>query len=161
MQYQSDIQINTLLDKHSYNEADLVMVKVPLSLPYMNEQSDFERVNGEITINGKILKYVKRKISAGNLILMCLPDHNKMIIELAKGDFFKGSIDLVQNNPKKQSGNSKAGIFKNLSVEYDSISYQFVNHSNCFLTDNYYIESKPFLLPSAYKNLPEHPPQVI
>ncbi|HLL41614.1 MAG TPA: hypothetical protein VK369_00680, partial [Segetibacter sp.] len=88
-QQQSDVRLEASLDKQEYNDADLVTIKVPLSLPYVNNQQNFERVDGEITVNGKILKYVKRKITDGNLILLCLPNDNKMRIESAKDEFFK------------------------------------------------------------------------
>lgn len=56
-QQQSDKQLESSLDKQEYNEEDLIAIKVPLSIPYQNNQQNFERVDGEITINGKILKY--------------------------------------------------------------------------------------------------------
>ncbi|HKG69981.1 MAG TPA: hypothetical protein VKA92_14000, partial [Segetibacter sp.] len=96
-QQQSDVRLEASLDKQDYNDADLVTIKVPLSLPYVNNQQNFERVDGEITVNGKILKYVKRKIADGNLILLCLPNDHKMRIESAKEEFFKYTNDLVQN----------------------------------------------------------------
>lgn len=159
-QRQSDARLETSLDKQNYNDADLITIKVPLSLPYVDNQQNFERVDGEITVNGKILKYVKRKIIDGNLILMCLPDHNKMQIESAKNDFFKFANDLVQNNQSKKSGSSKSGLFKNLVTECCIISadyapaFQIVqlayNNTSCL---NY--------LPSSYCTLPEQPPEVV
>ncbi len=60
-----------------------------MSVPYQIEQKDFERFDGEVNLNGKIYKYVKRKVCDGNLVLLCLPDHNKMNLETAKNDLFK------------------------------------------------------------------------
>jgi len=159
-QQQSDKQLETSLDKQDYNEADLLTIKVPLSLPYMNNQENFERVDGEITVDGKILKYVKRKISDGNLILLCLPDHNKMRIESAKEEFFKYANDLVQNNQSKKSGHSKAGVFKNLSVEYDTVNYTCTNIYNGII-HSYGLISQLNFLPSPHQSLPEQPPEII
>lgn len=160
MQQQADIQLETSLDKQDYNEADLLTIKVPLSLPYMNNQQNFERVDGEITFHGKILKYVKRKISDGNLILLCLPDHNKMRIESAKEEFFKYANDLVQNNQSKKSGHSKAVAFKNLSLEYDAPSYKYSNAYYCHIAA-YNLKSQLNFLPSSHQTLPEQPPDFI
>ncbi len=159
-QQQSDIRLEASLDKQDYNEADLVAIKVPLSLPYVNNQQNFERIDGEITINGKILKYVKRKIADGNLILLCLPDHNKMRIESAKDEFFKYANDLVQNNQSKKSGQSKAGTFKNLSNEYDMPAYEYTNIYYCKIPA-YYLKSQLNFLPSSHHTLPEQPPELI
>ncbi len=159
-QQQSDIRLEVSLDKQDYNDADLITIKVPLSLPYINNQQNFERVNGEITVNGKILKYVKRKISDGNLVLQCLPDKNKMQIESAKDEFFKYANDLVQHNESKKSGNTKPGVFKNLLSEYD------INTSDCSsfaqrMMHTYNYTSGLKFLPSSHYKLPEQPPEVI
>jgi hypothetical protein len=159
-QQQSDIRLEASLDKQDYNDADLITIKVPLSLPYVNNQQNFERIDGEITINGKILKYVKRKIADGNLILLCLPDHNKMRIESAKDEFFKYANDLVQNNQSQKSGHSKAGVFKNLLVEYDTVNYTCTNIYNGVI-HCYGLLCQLNFLPSSHQSLPEQPPEII
>lgn len=158
-QQQSDIRLEASLDKQDYNEADLVAIKVPLSLPYVSNQQNFERIDGEITINGKILKYVKRKIADGNLILLCLPDHNKMRIESAKDEFFKYANDLVQNNQSKKSPNSKTSVFKILSFEYDKPASEYTSVYYQML-HTYSINSQLTFLPSSYYILPEQPPDI-
>lgn len=159
-QQQSDVRLESSFDKEDYNDADLITIKVPLSLPYVNNQHNFERIDGEITVNGKILKYIKRKITDGNLILMCLPDHNKMQIESAKGEFFKYANDLVQNNQSKKSGNTKSGVFKNLVTECCIISDDYAP-ARQMPQRAYNITSGLNYLPSAYDTLPEQPPEVI
>lgn len=159
-QKQSDFHFVTSLDKNDYNDADLVTIKVPLSLPYLNNQQNFERVDGEITLNGKILKYAKRKIADGNLILLCLPDNNKMRIKSAKDEFFKYANDLVQNSQSKKSGNTKSGVFKNRLLEYD-ISDSEHKFSFCNIVKFSNDVSGLNFLPSSHCNLPEQPPEII
>jgi hypothetical protein len=118
-QQQSDIQLEASLDKHQYNDADLISIKVPLSMPYQTVQSGYERVDGEIKMNGKIYKYVKRRIVNGELELLCLPDQNKMRLQSAKNDFFKTTNDIATNNSNKKSDNSKTNVFKNLTFDYE------------------------------------------
>lgn len=159
-QQQSDMRLEALFDRQDYNDAELITIKVPLSLPYVTNQQNFERVDGEITIDGKILKYVKRKITDGYLILLCLPDHNKMRIESAKDEFFRYANDLVQNNQSKKSNNTKSVVFKNLLSEYyiDASDYTPAFRS---MTQTYSITSLSNFLPSSYYQLPEQPPEVI
>ena len=160
LQQQSDFHFVTALDKNDYNDADLVTIKVPLSLPYLNNQQNFERVDGEITVKGKILKYVKRKIADGNLILLCLPDQNKMRIKSAKDEFFKYANDLVQNNQSKKSGNTKSGVYKSLLAEYDiNVSEHKFSFFNIFKAYNN--TSVVSFLPSSYYSLPWQPPEII
>lgn len=159
-QQQSDLQLEALLDNDEYNEADLLTLKVPLNLPYQNNQEHFERVNGEITVKGKIYKYVKRKVSNGELVLLCIPNHNKMKLQSAKQDFFKYANDLLQNNSSKKTDHSKSGIIKNLSVDYDS-------YITDYSTANYHVQqvyssiNQLKYLPSSPHALPEQPPELI
>lgn len=158
LQQQSDKRLEASLDRNEYNEADLITITVPISLPYINNQQDFERVDGEITVEGKIYKYVKRKIADGNLVLLCLPDYNKMKIESAKDDFFKYANDLAQNNQSKKSDNSKSGVFKNLVSEFVEFTSYFTPacfpvkhiHTNC-MQPNFYASSP--------HTTPEQPPE--
>jgi hypothetical protein len=118
-QQRSDVQLEASLDKHQYNDADLISIKVPLSMPYQTVQSNYERVNGEVKVDGKIYKYVKRRIVNGELELLCLPDQNKMRLQDAKNDYFKTTNDIAANNSDKKSENSKTNIFKSLTSDYE------------------------------------------
>ena len=154
------MRLEALFDKQDYNDTDLITIKVPLSLPYMASQQNFERIDGEITVDGKILKYVKRKMTDEYLILLCLPNHNKMRLESAKDDFFKYANGLVQNNQSKKSNNTKSDVFKNVLSEYclnssdDTPAFRNV-------LQTYRITSALSFLPSPYYKLPEQPPEII
>ena len=117
LQQQSDVNIEASIDANQYNAHDLITIKIPLSMPYQLDQENFERVSGEIKYNGKIYKYVQRKVSGGELILQCLPDESKMKLHSAKDDFFKFANDLQQNNSSKKS--SGADLAKNWISIYD------------------------------------------
>ncbi len=127
-----EAQLQNSLDKKQYSEADLIIIRVPLLLPYVTDTREFQRTDGEVNVNGKIYCYVKSKIEKGEYVLMCLPDHNKQQIEKAKEDFFKDANELLQNGSSKKSGSSKLGLFKNLLSEYNCNSLSF-NHP---VTDN-------------------------
>lgn len=157
---QSDVRLEASLDRQDYNDADLITIKVPLSLPYINNQQNFERIDGEITVNGKILKYVKRKIADGNLVLLCLPNQNKMRIASAKDEFFKYANELVQHNQSKKPGNTKSGMFKNLLSEYN-INYSYYLSVVYSISYTYNTAAQSKFLPSSHYSLPEQPPEII
>lgn len=158
-QLQSDINIEKALDKSQYNDEDLVTIKIPMLIPYQIERKDFERFDGEINLNGKIYKYVKRKVCDGNLVLLCLPDKNKMHLEAAKNDLFKNSNDL-QNTGSKKSGNSKSLSGKNLSTDYNQITSEYKIAFYNVLND-FGLSNNVFPLSSALHNSPEQPPEQI
>ena len=72
LQQKANKELVAKLDNNQYNDADLITLTVPLSMPYLTDSKDFERKDGEIKIDGKIYHYVKQKISHGNLILMLI-----------------------------------------------------------------------------------------
>ena len=104
-----DATMESRLDKDQYNESELVSLSVPLCNPYQSEQTAFERVSGEINFQGKTYKFVKRRISDGNLVLLCIPDIRKMVLKKAKSDYGNDVNDLTSNskNPSR-SGTQKS-----------------------------------------------------
>ena len=130
-----------------------------MSVPYQIERKDFERFDGEVNLNGKIYKYVKRKVCDGNLVLLCLPDHNKMRLETAKNDLFKNSNDL-QNTGSKKPGNSKPTSGKNLSNEYNQnlTEYRIAFYKILY---NFGFLNQLCPLPSAPHSSPGQPPELI
>ena len=81
MQQQQNASLEKQLDDADYDETSLVEITVPLSLPYYNNWSEFERYDGEIQLNGLTYKYVKRKIENGKLVLKCLPNPQQQVIQ--------------------------------------------------------------------------------
>jgi hypothetical protein len=158
-QQQSDEKLEAVLDNEEYNEEDIITLKVPISLPYQTNWKEFERAEGEINYNGKIYKYVKRKIYNGELILLCIPDHNRMRLETAKGDFFRLANDLVQNNSSKKSNDSKAITYKNLLNEYDQHLFILTLKLPDNISQNFGAYIIEYLISFPYIS-PEQPPDL-
>ncbi len=157
-QQQSDNRIEASLDKEEYNEAELITIKVPLSLPYQSDSKDFERITGEVNFSGKIYKYVKRKIENGEFVLLCLPDKNKMQIEKQQDDFFKNTNDIAQNS--KRSDNSKSIALKKVSSEYYQQLFAFKINSATKVLKNFSLYEVGNLNSSPHTS-PEQPPDII
>lgn len=157
VQTKAEVQLQVSLENNNYNDEDLITIKVPLSMPYQTLQSGFERVEGEIEIDGKIYKYVKRKIVDGEMLLMCLPDQNKMHLESAKNDFFKSANDIAQDNSSKKSENSKTSVFKNLVSEYDQPSSYNIALQFAPVTMQYCPQHSTGLLSSPHTPLVQPP----
>ena len=159
MQHKATEQLETFLDNDSYDESQLVELKVPISLPYQSDWTSFERYNGEIELNGTMYKYVKRKLSKDTLYLMCIPNTKKMRLETAKNDFFKLSNDLVQNTHSKKTDNSKASAKNLQSVFYESTF--FIKISSPFsIHENLWLPSEASSLHAAFHLSPEQPPDL-
>lgn len=74
---QNDRHLVYQLDKNRYADKDLVLIKIPLSLPYTTDNSSYTRVNGQVEFKGTYYNYVKRKISRDTLMLLCIPNAEK------------------------------------------------------------------------------------
>ena len=120
----ADIRMEASLDKNEYDESDLVMFRIPLSMPYQMEKTNFERVDGEISLGGRIYKYVKRRISHGNLILLCLPDSHKMVLKKVKTEYGNYANDIGTSSANKESSHSS--LHSNHSTsEYEAFLCSF------------------------------------
>ncbi len=115
LQHRADTQLESQLDQQQYNEASLIEIRVPLNMPYQSISSSFERYDGEIAFNGIHYKYVKRKVENGELVLLCLPNENRMRLQNARDEFFKLVNDLQHNSQNK---NTPVSSIKNPITEY-------------------------------------------
>ncbi|MEO7043849.1 MAG: hypothetical protein ABI091_00990 [Ferruginibacter sp.] len=123
MQQKSDQQLEATLDRNSYDDSQLIELKVPLNLPYQTGWAEYQRYDGEVEVRGTLYKYVKRKVSNDTLYVMCITNTKKMELEIAKDNYFKISNDISQNSNSKKSDSSKNSTVKNQQNEYDSYSF--------------------------------------
>lgn len=161
MQHRVSDQLESRFDSNSYDESQLVELKVPINLPYQTNWSSYQRFDGEIEIAGTLYKYVKRKVTNDTLYLMCLPNTKKMHLETAKNDFFKVTNDLSQNDNSKKSDNSKSLTFKNLQGEYDEYSFHVNSQIPLASTGNFIQSGDSDNLVSCPHISPEQPPDAL
>jgi hypothetical protein len=120
---QSSEQITRQIDQHNYNDAELVEIKIPLNLPYVSSWGDYERIDGEINVNGSHHNYVKRKVAGDTLYLLCLPNRQKDQLQIAQSDFGADANDLGGKQDKQLA--KKATVFTQYQIqdiEYDVTS---------------------------------------
>ena len=126
MQQKANQRLETVLDNNSYDESQLVEIKVPVHLPYQTSWTSYQRYNGEIELNGVTYKYVKRKLANDTLYLKCIPNLEKMHLETARNEFFRISNNLLQNSSKKQD-NTKSVTKTSQTVYYESSLFIKIN----------------------------------
>lgn len=102
IQYSSSHKLTKRLDAAQYSDDETFTLKVPLAVPYQ-ENTDYERVDGEIEHNGEFYRLVKQKLSDDTLYIVCLKDKNSKEIKGALKDYVKTFTD----KPTDTKGNSK------------------------------------------------------
>ncbi|MDE3144195.1 MAG: hypothetical protein KGL19_08580 [Bacteroidota bacterium] len=129
----ADIQLASLIDENNYNEADLISIKVPASLPYGVNSANFERTDGNIDINGVNYKYVKRRFYNDTLELLCIPNIAKTGIQNARDEFYKLANDFVSNNSSSKKATTHTHTVKISTQDYTDdhfLSYNIHFDSN-------------------------------
>jgi hypothetical protein len=159
MQQKTDKKLEARLDNHSYDESQLIELKIAIHLPYQTSWTSYQRYDGEITIDGVMYKYVKRKLANDTLYLMCIPNSAKMRLEVAKNNFFKISNDLANDTHSKKS-DSKS-VFKNLQTVYNEPSFLSKINSPLPVHENLWLPEGILDLHNSFQISPEQPPDAI
>jgi hypothetical protein len=132
----SDAALEQVLDEKGYNESELISIKQATNLPYYTNNETFQRIDGEVEIDGIKYKYVKSRIYNDSLEMLCIPHRAKMKIEQSRNDYAQGAHDFQQNNTQKKSGSKTDSFGKNLN-EYEEQSFLSVDCDSKLLANNY------------------------
>jgi len=111
----SAAQLSAQIDNNEYNDATLISIKTPLSLPYYTNNETYERVDGVITIQGEHYNYVKRRVFNDSLELLCLPNTTKTKLDKVEADFSKSVAD---DGRSAQKNSKKTVVVKNVLPEF-------------------------------------------
>lgn len=116
LEQNADKDLEASINSASYDEHELVEMRVPLNVPYLAGTSgDFERYDGSIEVDGVHYRYVKRKVENGELVLLCLPNPDKTQFQNSRVEFFKLVNDLGNTGEKDHHGSV---MLKNFTSEY-------------------------------------------
>ena len=123
MTMSADKHLEAQLDNNEYDESQLIELRIPLNVPYQNDNASFERFYGEIEVDGKYYTYVKRKVEDGYLVLKCISNNSKEQIKAVGNDFFKITNGLTPDQPGKKQ--NTANFAKSFWSEYDGRETNF------------------------------------
>ena len=153
------MQLEAKLDNNSYEESQLILIKIPVTqLSYYNSSREFDRVDGQVEMNGIQYKFVKRRLYNDSLELYCIPNHTAMALREAKNNIFKLVSDLQSNTSEKKSG-AHPDISKTFPIDDYTISDALAGvdpHRIIMKREFHYAEA----LSSLYQFIVEHPPDV-
>jgi len=65
------------LDADNYSSEDLIVISVPMSMPYPLQQQGYERVDGEFEYQGEYYRLVKQRLEKDTLFMVCIKDQGK------------------------------------------------------------------------------------
>ena len=87
-------ELEARLDGDSYDESQLISIKVPVThLAYYNSSPVFERVSGGVEIGGVQYRYVKRRLYNDSLEFLCIPDAEAGRLRSARNEIVRLAAD--------------------------------------------------------------------
>jgi len=157
MEAQSNQAMNARLDIDDYDEANLITIKIPVTnLPYYTNSPIFERVKGNINIDGHEYQYVEKRIYNDSLEMRCIRNQQITHISNARDAFFQLVNDLQQADGKPAPAKPVISL-KNILPDYISTAtvygyepvFTVVQHSYLDFSDR---------LPVCFLSTPDRPP---
>lgn len=136
----ADTALQLSLDNKTYNQTDLFLVKIPINLPYQNNWTSFERVDGEINFEGETYRFVQRKVENDTMYLQCIRHAEKTNIQQKANDYFGKTNDVATDNHTSKKSSSNQSISSKYQVE------DFVN-------DNYYWKAFNVAISKRYSSM--------
>jgi hypothetical protein len=159
LEEQASNRLESSLEQDNYDDSQLITVKIPVTyLPYYNNSPNFERVIGQVEIQGIDYKYVKRRIFHDSLELQCIPDNGVMKLKAAKNECFRFFNDL-QHTGADKSSNSHHGTTKTFSTDYYTITNDYGLNKVC----RFILHSSPHYLiriSASHHLIVEQPPEI-
>ncbi len=142
MEQQAGKQFIAQLDEQTYNEDELIEIKVPIELPYMQNWDNYERYDGEVIVDGVHYNYVKRKLVNDSMSFLCLPNVEKNRLYNARETFFALVNDIEKADGQKESPGTPIKLVKQITTDYIEtlvmfeLDFHIVNqleHHTCYL----------------------------
>lgn len=107
-----------LIDQEQYNASELISIKTPIGLPYYVNSAKFERIDGEMVIDGVVYQYVERRVFNDSLEIKVLPNQDRLHIKNAREDFYKLAQDIQKNGTDKKSVPINKSVQKFVAFDY-------------------------------------------
>jgi hypothetical protein len=138
------------LDADAYSTEDVVILTLPIALPYPVHNPGYERADGEIKYGGEYYQLVKQKVENDTLFMVCVRDHEQKHLDntiyeyanlsnnlpAATGD----AADLMAKLFKDYTFLSSIDLSTNLVLQYD---LTFANISPVVSQHAFSVDSPP------------------
>jgi hypothetical protein len=108
----------SLIEENNYDASELISIKTPINLPYYSNSPKFERLDGEMEINGVVYQYVERRVYNDSIEIRILPNQDRLHIKNAKESFDKLASDFDQKLLDKKSVPVNKSSVKFLQFDY-------------------------------------------
>jgi hypothetical protein len=152
MQYKNDVRMTARLDRDQYDENQTVTIRIPLSVPYMTDNDDFIRVDGDFQHEGEFYRLVKQKYANDTLTVICVKDTENKRISEALTNYVKTFTDKASD--QQNQGKVSVTFIK----DYISQNFELKTESYGWFSDIVVYDFSRNLVPSYFASI-VHPPE--
>ncbi|NCD70001.1 hypothetical protein [Mucilaginibacter agri] len=118
--HQSDVQmVREIYD--SKTQKKLIEIKIPVHLPGMHAWNRYEHIEGQVQVKGTFYNYVRLKMSADTMAMLCIPNTVKTHLVNANVILTKEITDT----PMSKKGHDLVKKSIDLQYVYQALNYQF------------------------------------
>ena len=134
-------------------ESRAVTLKVPISIPYLQDQTEFERQDGTFNYQGEYYRIIKQKYASDTLTIVCFKDNESKAIQSALTDYVKTFTDNAQHD----GGHAKISV--TFIKAYIAQQFSISQSASGWLSEQHY---KPcsLLLQETFTISINHPPEI-
>lgn len=151
MHYSNDLAMTKALDSDDYERSQAVTIKLAMSIPYMPDQTEFTRVEGDFEHEGELYRMVKQRYARDTLTIICVKDPKHKKINDALADYVKAFTDKTDNK-----ATTKISI--NFLKEYLPATFSICSSSHGWATDVMHSSRCRTMIPTFIASI-IHPPE--
>lgn len=124
LRYQINQEISNRLEGNHFENDEMISLKIPIALPYVNNDEGYRQATGQIEYRGEFYKLVKQKQEGDTLIIVCIKNHEERQLVKTMIDYANLSNDLPFQSKKTQ------GLLSKLLKEYASLQQKNIISNN-------------------------------
>jgi hypothetical protein len=107
------------LDADAYSSDEVVILTLPVSLPYPIHEARYERADGEVEYKGEFYRLVKQKVENDTLFMVCIKDRQQKKLQRAMNDYVKLANSLPTST--KHTLDLLGKLYKDFTKSSDTI----------------------------------------
>jgi hypothetical protein len=154
MQYHAKTSLLERLDAGNYSQDEVIVLSIPLSLPYPIFADGYQRTEGDFQYEGDAYKLVKQKLENDTLFVVCIKDKETTKIATALSDVTKFTHNLPVNN--KKAVNFIAKLYK----DFRSTEFKILYKSRLMYERSYFAEANSSTLTQPF-TVDSPPPELV
>ena len=98
LQYKHRLAMAEKFDAGMYDESQTITLEIPMSVPYLSDDSEFHRVDGSFEYQGEHYRLIKQKYSKDALIIVLSKDNENKRISEAMTSYVMSFTDTGDDN---------------------------------------------------------------